>query len=176
MRRAALLRGVNLGKRQLKSAEFKAALEDAGCSNAKTLLASGNAVFDTDEADARAVEAAIHAALKARCGLDSDVFVRDPDELADLVAANPFADAARDRPSFLVVMFFHGAAPADALNRLAARYAGPERWHTHGRALFIDFPDGQGKSNLYPELPKVDFPKRWTARNWNTVNRIIDAL
>ena len=45
-RYAAFLRGVNLGKRTVKSAELVTALEGLGLTNVKTLLASGNALFD----------------------------------------------------------------------------------------------------------------------------------
>ena len=45
-RYAAFLRGVNLGKRTVKSAELKAAFETMGFENVKTLLASGNVLFD----------------------------------------------------------------------------------------------------------------------------------
>ena len=40
-RYAAFLRGVNLGKRTVKSAELRAAFEELGFSDVKTLLASG---------------------------------------------------------------------------------------------------------------------------------------
>jgi uncharacterized protein (DUF1697 family) len=45
-RYAAFLRGVNLGKRTVKSAELKAAFEAMGFADVKTLLASGNVLFD----------------------------------------------------------------------------------------------------------------------------------
>ena len=45
-RYVAFLRGVNLGKRTVKSAELKAAFEAMGFENVKTLLASGNVLFD----------------------------------------------------------------------------------------------------------------------------------
>ena len=49
-RYAAFLRGVNLGKRTVKSAELKAAFEAMGFGNVKTLLASGNVLFDAKSA------------------------------------------------------------------------------------------------------------------------------
>ncbi len=47
--KAAFLRGVNLGKRTVKSADLVAAFGELGFKGAKTLLASGNVVFDADD-------------------------------------------------------------------------------------------------------------------------------
>lgn len=173
---AVMLRGVNLGNRQLKSTELKAAIETLGYRDVKTLLASGNAVFDADEDDAKAVEQAVHTALKAHTGLDSDIFARDGDQLSAAIAANPFAQEVVDRPSFVVVMFHHDPFDAALIDALAARYDGPERMVAVGRELFIDFPDGQGRSNLIPMMLKAGFPKRYTGRNWNTVTKLAAAV
>ena len=45
MRVAALLRGVNLGKRQVKMADLRAAVESLGHTDVGTYLQSGNVVF-----------------------------------------------------------------------------------------------------------------------------------
>ena len=44
----AFLRGVNLGKRQMKMAELRACCEGLGL-RGKTIVASGNVRFETDE-------------------------------------------------------------------------------------------------------------------------------
>ena len=61
-RYAAFLRGVNLGKRTVKSAELKAAFEALGFENVKTLLASGNVLFDTKPS--KSLKGKIEAGLK----------------------------------------------------------------------------------------------------------------
>ena len=45
MRVAGLLRGVNLGRRQLKMAELRTAVESLGHTDVETYLQSGNVVF-----------------------------------------------------------------------------------------------------------------------------------
>jgi uncharacterized protein (DUF1697 family) len=175
---AALLRGINLGKRQLKSAELKGVVEGLGFTDVKTLLASGNVVFTAPGTSAAALEAAIHDALAKATGLKSEIFVRGPNEMDAIVAANPFPEVAKERPSQLVVIFHRDAIDPAPLGELLESYDGPERVKATGRELFIDFPDGQGRSNLYPAMskarPKLD-PVN-TARNWNTVLKIRDAL
>ncbi|MCW4462359.1 DUF1697 domain-containing protein [Sphingomonas sp. BT-65] len=176
MRWAALLRGINLGKRQLKSAELKAVVESMGFTDVKTLLASGNVVFTADEKDAAALEKKLHDALAKETGLKSEIFVRSPQEMAAIVAANPFPEATSERPSFVVVTFHRAPVDKAAVASLAERHDGPERMHAVGRELYIDFPDGQGRSTLHPAMSKAKLDPVNTARNWNTVLKIRDAL
>ncbi|MCR5870398.1 MULTISPECIES: DUF1697 domain-containing protein [unclassified Sphingomonas] len=176
MRWAALLRGINLGKRQLKSAELKAVVEGLGFTDVKILLASGNVVFTAPGAKAEALEAQIHDELEKQTGLKSEIFVRTPEDMAAVVATNPFPDAARDRPSFLVVTFHRKPVDGDAVAALMADYDGPERAQAIDRELYIDFPEGQARSMLHAPLGKATRDPVTTARNWNTVLKIRDAL
>lgn len=176
MRRAAMLRGINLGKRQLKSAELKAVVEAMGFTEVRTILASGNVVFEAGAASPEALERDLHAALEKDIGLKSEVFVRSRADLDRLVADNPFPDEARERPSHLVVSFHREAVDKAAIARLAESYDGPERMVALGRELFTDFPDGQGRSNLIPAMQKAKLSQGNTGRNWNTVLKLRDAL
>lgn len=176
MRWAALLRGINLGKRQLKSAELAAVIAGLGFTDVKTLLASGNVVFTAPDAQAEQLEAQIHAALAQATSLKSEIFVRTPEEMDAVVAANPFPDAATDRPSFLVVTFHRKPVDSAAVDALMAIHDGPERAQAIGRDLYIDFPEGQARSTLHAPLVKATRDPVTTARNWNTVLKIRDAL
>lgn len=176
MRWAAMLRGINLGKRQLKSAELKAAVEGLGFTDVKTLLASGNVVFTADETDAAALERRLHDTLFEATGLKSEIFVRSPEQMAAVAAADPFPEATRERPSFVVVVFHRAPVDPAGIARLAELHDGPERMHAVDRELYIDFPDGQGRSTLHPAMGKAKLDPVNTARNWNTVLKIRDAL
>lgn len=171
-----MLRGINLGKRQLKSAELKASVESLGFTDVKTLLASGNVVFTADETDPAALEQALHDALFKGTGLKSEIFVRSPEEMAAVAAADPFPDATSERPSFVVVSFHRKPVDLAAVAKLAESHGGPERMHAIGRELYIDFPEGQARSVLHPAMSKAKLDSVNTARNWNTVLKIRDAL
>jgi len=175
MKWAAMLRGINLGKRQLKKDELIAAAEALGYTGARTLLASGNLVFDAGEAKAEAIERDLHASVEKLHGLKSDVFARNLAALDKLIADNPFPEVARERPSQLLVLFHRDAFPTELLDKVAERYDGPERLQAVGRELFIDFPEGQGRSDLGPVMPKLKFPVG-TGRNWNTVAKLAEML
>ena len=58
-----LLRGVNVGRaNRIAMADFRAALEQLGCSDVATYVQSGNAVVEWDGTPA-ALETAVHDAL-----------------------------------------------------------------------------------------------------------------
>jgi uncharacterized protein (DUF1697 family) len=170
-----MLRGINLGKRQLKKDELIAAAEACGYTGARTLLASGNLVFDAGKASAKDVERDLHDAAHRLHGLRSEVFARNHTELDAVIAANPFPAEAKERPSFLLVTFHREPFPATLLEDVRERYPGPERLVAIGRELFIDFPHGQGRSELVPLMSKLKFP-HGTGRNWNTVNKLDEML
>jgi len=174
---AAMLRGINLGKRQLKKHDLIAAAEAARFSEARTLLASGNLVFEAGDAKPEAIERALHEAVEKLSGIKSEAFVRNRAELEKLIAANPFPDVARDRPSQLLVLFHKDAFPSGLLPAIASGYDGPERLEAIGRELFIDFPEGQGRSELWPAISKrkIKLP-HGTGRNWNTVTKLAEML
>jgi hypothetical protein len=95
MRYAALLKGVNVGgNRKLPMADLKAFVAGLGFGGVQTLLASGNVVFAAD-GDAAALEALLADEAKVALGLDTPWFVRSHADLAAVVAANPFPEAAR---------------------------------------------------------------------------------
>lgn len=176
MKWAAMLKGINLGKRTLVKADLLAAAEAAGFSDAETLLASGNLVFEAGAKKREAIEQALHDAVKSATGIASEVFVRNKAELEAAIRANPFADAAEERASYLVASFAREDLPADYPERIAALHDGPERVAVAGRTLFVDFPHGQAESKLHQAMAKLRPVIPMTGRNWNTVRKLADML
>ncbi|TPG10367.1 DUF1697 domain-containing protein [Sphingomonas oligophenolica] len=173
MKWAALLRGVNVGgNRKLPMADLRSFVEGLGYGEVQTLLASGNVVFETDERDAAAIESTLATAATKTLRLDTDWFVRSHADLAAIIEANPFPDAAETRPNHVLVLFHAEEFPAGKIDALGEAYDGPERLAAVGRELFIDFPDGIGRSTLHPAMAKGKFPKVATGRNWNTVTKL----
>lgn len=176
MRWAALLRGINLGKRQIVKADLIGAAQDAGYGDPRTLLASGNLVFTAD-ATAEDIERDLHAAILARTGISSDVHARTAAQIEAVLAANPFPEVARERPSQLLVVFHREPVPTASLDRIAAEFDGPERLAAVGRELFIDYPEGIGRSTLDAWIAKhkPGLPSG-TGRNVNTVTKLAALL
>ena len=159
-RYVALLRGVNVGgHRRVPMAELRAALKGLGLQDIATYLASGNAVF-TSDLEPAVLERAIHSAILERMSVGTTVLVRTAAEMAEVVADNPWPERAAE-PKKLHVAFLT-AEPAEVPD--VSRYA-PDEAEVRGRAAYLWYADGAGRSKLTLTLPGVEA----TARNWSTV-------
>ncbi|MEZ6023219.1 MAG: DUF1697 domain-containing protein [Hyphomonadaceae bacterium] len=135
-RQVALLRGVNLGKRQVVMSDLRAVLEAAGYGDVSTLLASGNVVLDAKEKGAK-LEAALERVIADGLGLKTDVFVRTAAELDAVIAANPFDAFAKKQPNFLVVTFMRATASKAELRRLRRSATAGEEAAVQGKHCLL---------------------------------------
>lgn len=97
----ALLRGVNVGGISIRNADLAGVFDGLGFTAVRTVLASGNAAFETDAAaSARAkLKATIERALRERFGYDAWIVLVTADELAAAADGFPFdADDAARQP------------------------------------------------------------------------------
>lgn len=101
-RYAIFLRGVNVGGVTVKSEDLKSSLTDAGFTDVRTVLASGNALV-TSERDAQDVKISAEQALRSRFDREIPVIVRSQTQVAELVAHSPY-DADSDSHHAYVVL------------------------------------------------------------------------
>lgn len=168
-RHVALLRGVNLGQRQVKSADLKAAFEVMGFANVKTLLASGNVLFDA--APAAVSQQAIETALAARFGFPIGTVLRTQDEIRALLAADPFKGRKEDHDTKLYVTFLADLS-AQSLPMPNAVPGDYEVVHlTAGEVFIVAFrmPNGRFGAGMEQIWKHFGSKRLWTSRNFNTV-------
>jgi uncharacterized protein (DUF1697 family) len=164
----ALLKGVNVGgNRTVSMADLKAALTKLDYANVRTLLVSGNVVFDAEPTETATLEEKLEKDLASSLGVTTDIMVRDPSEWAAILAANPFPDEAVGEPSRLLVMVMKTRPDHPKATAYLAAYDGPEKVEFVGREIFIFYPGGQGASKL--NITKFGIG---TARNWNTMQKL----
>lgn len=172
----ALLRGINVGGNQMVAmSELRALATALGMSNVRTLLQSGNLVFDSSRKTAQQLERLLEVEVAKRFGSTIGVFVRTADEWKTVVARNPFVAEAAADPGRLVVMFFKDPCAVKQVSALEAAVVGPERIRAVGRHLYLVYPDGMGKSKLTNVVIEKTLGMRGTARNWNTVRKLSAA-
>ena len=161
-RYVALLRAVNVGGTgKLPMSELKAMCEQAGFGKVRTFIASGNVVFESKQTAAQ-VSAALGSRLAAYAGKPVGVLVRTGEEMAAVLAANPFADEA---PNRVGAIFLDEAPPAGALDRITGRNG--ERLALGKREIYVHYGDGMANSRL-----KIAAATTGTARNINTVAKL----
>jgi uncharacterized protein (DUF1697 family) len=159
----ALLRAVNVGGTgKLPMATLKALVEDSGFTGVRTYIASGNVVFDARGADEPTIKRVIEDRLEPVMGKRVAVLVRSAEEMAAVLAVNPFPDAPGNR---VIATFLDAAAPADALDMVRHRTSEDIRLGT--REIWIRYGDGMADSKLV-----IPAAAAGTGRNVNTVAKL----
>lgn len=174
MRYVALLRGVNVGGHKMVAmSDLRAMLEELGFADCRSLLQSGNLVFEASGRRATSrLEAELGRETQDRLGVVTDYFVRSAKEWSEIMAANPFPGEARDDPGHLLLLALRDAPSAAQAKALAAAIPGREVVKVVDRHAYALYPDGMGRSKLTPGLIEKHLGTRATSRNWNTVTKL----
>lgn len=176
MKHAAFFRNLNLGRANCPTrAQFEAAFLAAGAETASSFLTNGTLVFSaTSKAKARKVLKLACQSMLAECGLREPAYVRPVDDLADLVAGQPFKSVAP------------GSVYACCVSFLPATYAAPAKWpraSARGDVEILAITDTEVFSvsrqiAKSPGSPNAFLEKLLgspvTTRNWNTVVRLVE--
>jgi uncharacterized protein (DUF1697 family) len=163
---------VNIGKRQLPMAALRSGLEAAGCTDVATYVQSGNVVLTPPPAAGKHPAAWLAEVIGGIAGFEVPVVVRTKNQMAKVVAANPYTGTGG---TLLHVIFCSSRPPAVALDLDAVA---PEHASVVGSDVYLHLPDGMGRAVL-PALVEQHLKRAGvvgTARNWNTVERLMSML
>jgi|SRR6516164_221190 uncharacterized protein (DUF1697 family) len=170
----ALLRGINVGgHHKVPMADLRSVLSKLRLRKVQTHLQSGNALFEADDTDLPGLTETIAATLQRKFGFRIDVLLRSGDELESVIAKNPFARSKGIEPGKLAVFFLPKGLEKSTRNEISQLKFEREDIRFGDRELYIYFPDGQGRSKLPAALDRV-LKKTATARNWNTVTKLLE--
>jgi uncharacterized protein (DUF1697 family) len=170
----SLLRGVNVGGRTVKMDRLRAAFEGLGFANARTYIQSGNVLFDTGGGEpGDGMRVRIEETLRKEFGFDIAVILLPSDELAALVAANPYAGrklAGIDRVHTTV---FQSEPQASAVSALRPEQGSRDEFRIICRTAFVLCHEGYAHtpySNLYFEK---GLKEKATTRNMDTMEKLV---
>lgn len=169
-RYVALLRGVS--PMNLKMADLKQCLESAGFTEVKTVLASGNAVFNARAASEATLERKIEKAMAASLEQSFYTIVRPQDFLCELLDADPYAAYRLPANAKRVVTFLR--EPPKVKLSLPLERDGARILAMHGREIFTAYvPSPRGP--VFMTLIEKTFGKNVTTRTWDTVRKCANA-
>ena len=168
----ALLRGINVGgHRSVGMTDLRNFLTKLGFDDVRSLLQSGNLVFDSRARIGAELERFLEAEALKRFALEIDFFVRAPEEWKSMIRQNPFRKEAELDPAHLVVMLLKSPPRAEDVAALQEGISGPEIVQAKGRQLYAFYPNGIGRSRLTNAVIERKLG-RCTGRNWNTVLKL----
>ena len=155
--------------------DLRKSFEGMGFKNVRTLIASGNVLFETSASDSGKLAQKIEAGLKKSFGFPVDVILRSLEEIQRILISNPFKDI-KVTPEIRLYVSFLTDKPKTPLK---LPYESPQKdfriLRTSEREVFsvsMPAPRGRSTGNLMTTIEKA-FGKKITTRNWNTIARIL---
>jgi len=160
------------GHNKVAMADLRDLATSLGFTDVRTVLQSGNLVFNGAARTAAGIEKLFEIESTKRLGLTTSFFVRTAAEWKKIVAGNPFLDEAKSDPSHLALMVLKDKPAKKSLDVLKGCIVGREYFHASGRELYAVYPDGFAKTKF--TLPLIDrkLQTLGTGRNWNTVLKL----
>ncbi len=176
IRYIAFLRGINVGGRALvKMADLKKAFEEMGFGYVRTLLASGNVLFESGPMARKAIAEKIGSGLKRLFKKDVGVALRGLADLEKIRSSEPFRGVAVTPSRRLYVTFL---AEKSRPRAISLPYASPRGELRILRATptevfsVVDLAGGKGTPEAMAMIEK-EFGANVTTRNWNTVLKVL---
>ena len=171
----SMLRAVNVGGTSvIKMEPLRAAYEALGFEDVRSLLQSGNVLFRSGAKDSRQLARRIKQELERKFGLDIEVVIRTLPELESIFERSPVLSPRADLAK-LLVMFLTGVPDAQGQARLVKGHKGPEMLEIRGPEVYLYYPDGVGRSKLTTAVLERHLGTMGTARNWNTLTKLLEA-
>ena len=172
-RHVALLRGVNVNGITIKSADLKALFVELGFGAVRTVLASGNVLFDTDESDAGALRTRIEQALRKRFDYDAWIVLLKQKTMAEMAAGYPFERIDEERHPYVVF----GSDPAmldEVIEKAGSVDPEVERLKQGQGVLYWQCPRGESTDTPVAKLlGKTRYKSSTTTRNLRTVEKLL---
>lgn len=172
---AAFLRGINVGgHRKIGMAELRQVFEELGFTQVKTLLASGNVLFNCAEEEPAALTQRIEQKLLQAFGHEIGVILRSRAEIQALVDADPFREITVTPQTRLYITFYCEPPKSDPAALLSSGQKDFQviRIFPGAVASVLTLSAETGTTESMKILEKV-LGKKVTTRNWNTVLKVL---
>ena len=169
-RYVAFLRGVS--PRNAKMPELRRCFEEAGFVNVRTVLSSGNVVFDARSASEASLERRAESQMQDFLGRSFYTIVRQADALRSLQETDPYAAFALPANAKRVVSFLR--KPISAKLVLPLESDGARILSVVGREVFTSYVRSE-KGPVFMTLIAKAFGTDITTRTWETVRKCATA-
>jgi uncharacterized protein (DUF1697 family) len=167
---AAFLRGVM--PTNARMSELRSCFEEAGFSNVRTVLASGNVVFSAARTPEAALERAAEAAMAKRLGHAFFTIVKSIADLQALLDADPYRAFRLAPNAKRVVTFLRGKPPATP--RLPIEQDGARILRLVDRTAFSTY-EPTPRGPVFMTLLERTFGRDVTTRTWDTLGKVVAA-
>ncbi|HET9135245.1 MAG TPA: DUF1697 domain-containing protein [Candidatus Kapabacteria bacterium] len=172
MKYVAFLRGINVGGHKLiKMDELTSIFSSFGLKNVKTLLQSGNVIFEVPTSSTLVKK--IESGLLKSLGYEVKVILRSIDEIEAMIALDPFKQYEASKDTKLYVTLLPEAPSAMPKLPYVSEKEGFEIIQIEGGEIYTV--THRLKSDTFGSLAYIEktFGKYSTTRNWNTILKLV---
>ncbi len=166
----AFLRGINVGgKHIVPMKELTKLMEANGFTNVRTYIQSGNVVFESPFRPKQE----IGDLIQQRFGFTPSIFTMNVKELRIAATHCPFPS---DLGKAVHFFFFQDEPKQVDYGLIDSLKAATEEYALVKNVFYLHAPEGIGRSKLAEKLDKVFFKTDMTARNLNTINKLLEMV
>jgi uncharacterized protein (DUF1697 family) len=167
----ALIRGINVGRaKRIAMAELRGLFVGLGHENVRTVLNSGNVLFQCARPNTSKLALTIQKAIEDTCGFSASVMVVTAANLAAIIRENPLLHIAKDPSKHLVAFVAHPRSLVPLRSLLEESWA-PDALAISSRAAHLWCAAGVLDSKLSQMFARRA-GETVTARNWATVLKL----
>jgi uncharacterized protein (DUF1697 family) len=173
----SFIRGINVGGNSIiKMDDLKKSFSSMGFSNVKTILASGNVVFETPEQNLITISENIAGKLEKMIGRKVSVMVRSINDIKEMEEREPFKEIEKTPGTRAFITFIPDYNTAMNMSK-------PE---THEDYSILEVYNGMIASIIHekPGIGTLDlmggiekrYGKNVTTRTWGTIQKVLKAI
>lgn len=172
----ALLRGITPGNPNMRNEKLRGVFEELGFTNVRSLISSGNIIFESASDNTVSLEDQIEKAINEKLGFKSTTIIRSKDQLQKLLDNDPFNGTEHTPTTQLNVTFLKNDSSLD----FQLPYKVPGKVYMVlakvDDAICTSFSITDGKTPDLMVWLEKRFTKEITTRTWKTVQRIVKAM
>lgn len=169
-------RGINVGRgNRVSMPILRSKLAERGYGEVATVLQSGNVIVSAASVEPLDVADEVRLLLREEFGVDVPCLVRTAGRVREVVERNPLREVASDPSRHLVVFLSEAPAPEEAEALLEEDHR-PQAVAVEGAEAYVWTPGGVRAMTLNYAYFEKRFGVVATARNWNTLGRIVAKL
>jgi uncharacterized protein (DUF1697 family) len=174
----ALLRGINVGgKNKVPMAELRACIEELGCENVRTYIASGNVMFESNKRSAELTEE-IQEALPKKFRLGSElikILVLSHDQLQKVIDQAPTGFGTEPGKYHSDAIFLMGIPSDEAIKIFKPREGVDKVWQGE-LAIYSQRLSAQRTRSRLSNIMSSPLYKQMTIRSWDTTAKLFELL
>ncbi|MXY77603.1 MAG: DUF1697 domain-containing protein [Acidimicrobiia bacterium] len=169
-------RGINVGTRnRVQMVGLRSKLSEVGFSDVATVLASGNVIVSAESDCPAEVAATVRRLLNDAFDVDVPCIARTADHVRGLLDRNPLEKVVSN-PSRYLVIFLSEQPDPELVGALLEEDHSPEAIAIEGTEAYVWSPNGVAAMTLSYAYLERRLDVAATARNWNTINKIVAKL